>query len=113
MLGRGTPDDPGSDYGLVCAIEADTETQALEWGRRVHSDFQIARTMYTKSPSDGRLFRDGEIEGEVDLAELLREDTHYAVCAVGELPDWIEPWRGCKADGVRPPNQPWKPKVGG
>lgn len=63
--------------------------------------------MLTDWPSDGKLDRVGEIEGEVDIDELLREDKNYPVCSIGELPNWIAPWKTCQADGVRPASQSW------
>ena len=111
-IGRRAPEDPGSDYSLVCAIEADNELEALAWGLKVQCDFDVARTMFTDYPSDGKLDRDGEIEGEVDVNELLRVDPEYAVCSVGQLPNWIHPWKSCQADGVRPASQPWAPRNG-
>ncbi|MBL8808622.1 MAG: hypothetical protein JNM43_00480 [Planctomycetaceae bacterium] len=113
VIGRGTPEDPGSDYCLVCAIEAANESDALAWGLKVHSDFNIARTMFTDCPSNGILYRDGEIDGEVDADELLRSDPTYAICSVGQFPDWIQPWRSCQADGVRPASQAWFPRNDG
>jgi hypothetical protein len=113
VIGCGTPDDPGSDYCFVCAIEAANTSEALAWGRKVHSDFDIARTMFTDCPSNGKLYRDGEIEGEVDVDELLRADPNYAICSVGQFPNWILPWKSCRADGVRPASQPWSPRDNG
>ena len=113
VIGRGTPEDPGSDYGFVCAIEAANESEALAWGLKVHSDFDIARTMFTDCPSNGELHRDGEIKGEVDVDELLRADPKYAICFIGQFPNWIVPWKSCQADGVRPASQPWSPRNNG
>jgi len=110
VIGKGTRDDPGSDYGIVCAIEAPSESEALAWGLKVHSDFDIARTMFTDAPSDGKLYRDGEIKGEVNVEELLQADPQYAICSIGQFPNWIQPWNSCQADGVRPASQPWSPR---
>ena len=101
MLGRGTPDDPGSDYGLFCAIEASTQQETLDWGYHVHGDFARGRTRHTDWCHNGDPIRDGEIDGEADLDELLASNPNYAVCKVGEYPNWIEPWKNCNADGVR------------
>lgn len=113
IIGRGTRDDPGSDYGLVCAIEAGDTSKALAWGLKVHSDIDIARTMFTDCPSNGELYRDGEIQGEVDVDELLQADPKYAICSVGQFPNWIEPWKTCRSDGVRPAAEAWTPKPDG
>ena len=106
VIGGGTPEEPGSDYGFVCAIEAATESEALAWGLEVHSDFDIARTMFTDCPSHGKLYRHGEITGEVDTVELLRADPKIAICSIGQFPNWIQPWKSCEADGVWPASQP-------
>ena len=100
-LGRGTPDDPGSDYGLFVAIDASTSEDALEWGFHIHGDFARARTQYIDWQHDGSPIRDGEIDGDADVAALLAENPKYAICKVGEYPNWLEPWKNCNADGVR------------
>ena len=112
MIGRGTPDDPGSDYGLVCLIEAPDENQARQWALKVHGDFEIARWMFTDSPSEGRLYREGEIERVDDVVEFVKIND-CAICRLGELPNWIEPWRGCEARGTRPATAHWQPPTSG
>ena len=100
-LGRGTPDDPGSDYGLFVVIEAPNADEALEWGYHVHGNFAHARTQHTDWQHDGTPIREGEIEGEAIVEEVISENPSYAICKVDELPSWVEPWKNCNADGVR------------
>ena len=112
-IGSGTREDPGSDYGFFCVINAESETQALEWGLKVHSDFVVCRTMFTDFPGDGELYREGSIEGELDITKLLENDPNHAVCSVGEFPNWIEPWKNCLMEGTRLPSVPWVPPCAG
>ena len=110
-VGSGSPEDPGSDYCLSCVIEADDESQALAWALEVHSDFEVARTMFTETPNDGTLIPEGEIEGEVDIKVLQQTNPNLAVCSIGQLPNWIAPWENCDSKGVRSALEPWTPNV--
>lgn len=100
-LGRGTPDAPGSDYGLFVAIDAETADDALERGYHVHGDFARARTQHTDWQHDGSPIRNGEIDGTANVDELIAENPNYAICKLNEFPNWIEPWKNCDANGVR------------
>ena len=100
-LGRGTPESPGSDYGLFCVIDAESLEEALGWGYEVHGDFARARTEFTDWQHDGTPIRDGEIEQDADIPEQLKANPHLARCSVGEFPNWLHPWKNCDADGVR------------
>jgi len=42
-IGSGTPEDPGTDFGMSVWIEAPDEQAALDWGHVVLADYVRAR----------------------------------------------------------------------
>jgi len=91
-IGRGTPEDPGTDFGMSVWIEAPDEQAALGWGRRVLADYVIARYRHE---DEGAVIEPGAIEGwvEKDEGALKRAEGRYPRCRVGEIPNWQSPWR--------------------
>jgi hypothetical protein len=98
-IGSGTPEDPGTDFGMSVWIDAPDEEAALDWGRRVLADYARARHRHDGSGGD---IGPGEIEGwiERDEVALGRAEGRYPACKVGEIPTWHAPWR---LDNAEPP----------
>jgi hypothetical protein len=81
---------------MYCWIDAESATEALEWGYVLLGDYyrhRFAQTddteMYTGEPVVG-----GEIEtdqGTIDDAV----NWNLPTCCVGEFPEWDRPWRIC------------------
>ena len=87
---KGTPkniENALADPTWRAAIEAPIADDALEWVYHVHGDFKRARTQHTDWQYDGTPIRDGEIEGEAIIEELLANNAHYATCKIGEYPN--------------------------
>lgn len=91
-LGSGTPEDPGSDFGMCVWIEAPDERAALDWGRVLLADYTNARHRHDGS---GAHYKPGDIEGwiEEDEATIRRAEGEYPLSLVGEIPTWDAPWR--------------------
>ena len=103
VLGKNTPENPGSDYGLLCVISAPNPESALEWGYRIHGDYLRARMAQAQNQHDGSTIRLGELADYSDdeIESMLSERPFVAACSVGEFPVWIEPWKSDSANGVR------------
>jgi|GEM_PF-6763701 len=86
-IGRGIPEDPGTDFGMSVWIEAPDEQAPLDWGRLVLADYVRARHQHDGSGLG--------IEGwiEKDEAELERAVGRFPRCRIGEIPAWEGPWR--------------------
>jgi hypothetical protein len=63
VMGAGTPENPGGDFGMHCWIEAPDKETALEWGYVLLGDYFKAR--YAQSADgyrhDGSPIREGHI----------------------------------------------------
>ncbi len=104
-LGRGTPDDPGTDFGMSVWIDAPDEDAAFRWGNRLLEDYRQAR--YRLAPGDEGEEGPGpeepqhrhaarKLEGWIEKDESVLERARgcgYPECWVGEISEWIEPWR--------------------
>jgi hypothetical protein len=94
VIGDGTPQNPGGDFGMHCWIEAPCKEVALEWGFVLLGNYMKAR--YANSADghrhDGSPVREGEI---IDAPEILAQAGSWNIpsCQVGSIPEWREPWR--------------------
>jgi hypothetical protein len=91
-IGSGTPEDPGTDFGMSVWIEAPDEQAALEWGHLVLADYVRARYRHDGSARD---VDSGGIEGWIEKGEtaLKNAEGRFPQCHVGEIPTWQAPWR--------------------
>lgn len=106
MLGRGTPDSPGTDFCLDCIIDAPSGNEAIEWGYHVLGDFVRSRDQYTDTPHDGSPIREGAIVADTNVDKFIRRRSNCAQCSIGKYPVWIEPWKNDSASGCRAASEP-------
>lgn len=101
-IGSGTPEDPGTDFGMSIWIEAPDEQAALDWGHLVLADYIRARYRHDNSATE---IDPGGIEGWIEKGETALKDAEgrFPRCCVGEIPTWQAPWRHHNA---RPPSGP-------
>lgn len=103
-IGEGTPEDPGTDFGMSVWIEAPSEQAALDWGQVLLADYVRARHRFEDPGQDiesasledaGRTIGARRVEGwiEKDETSLERAKGRYPRCRVGEIPTWTAPWR--------------------
>ena len=102
VLGMETPEEPGTDFGMSVWIDAPDEEAAFLWGNHLLEDYRRARFRFVpREESHGpevtehrpvapRL--EGWIEIDESILEMARE-CGYPVSRVGEIPEWIDPWR--------------------
>lgn len=95
VLGNGTPENPGGDFGMYCWIEAPDADAALEWGYVLLGDYYKQRFAQTPEADhyDGAPLREGEIETDQEFLDELVNKYKIPECQVGTIPDWNEPWR--------------------
>ena len=82
---------------MLVWLDASDVEEARRWGKRVLEEFVHARFRYAKPEVDATVY-----EGEIDEDARFVEGTELAkipVCKVGEVPNWPEPWRHCRASG--------------
>jgi len=91
VLGAGTPEDPGTDFHMAVWIEADDETEALEWGHVLLRSYNKSRNQFTGSIATGTA-SDGSITHDERVLEFANTE-QYPKCRVGEIPTWNAPWR--------------------
>jgi hypothetical protein len=91
-MGRGTPEDPGTDFGMSVSIDAPDERAALDWGKLVLADYIRARFRFDSPDED---IDSGQVEGWIvrDKSALDRAKGRYPQCQVGEIPSWHDPWQ--------------------
>jgi hypothetical protein len=100
-VGAGTPEDPGSDFGMSVWIDAANEEEAKQWGRLVLHDYVRARFKHSEDHVVTEGY-DGEIvksPWQLECAALA----NYPVCSVGQMPKWVDPWKGNNAAGSDQP----------
>ncbi|WP_435015807.1 hypothetical protein TA3x_003360 [Tundrisphaera sp. TA3] len=92
FVGSGTPEDPGTDFGMSVWIEAPNEKAALDWGHLVLADYLRARFRHD-DPVAG--IASNGIEGWIEEDEYARKEAagKFPCCRVGEIPTWDAPWR--------------------
>ena len=95
VLGDGTPENPGGDFGMYCWIQAADKTEALSWGHVLLGDYYKHRFSRTDAAEtyDGSPIQRGEIESDLETIERLRQSYSIPECEVGVIPDWDRPWR--------------------
>src|SRR4051812_33820050 len=89
-MGAGTPDDPGSDFGMCVWIDAPTEDEARGWGKRVLEDYVRARYAQSDPDLDPTRFEGDIVHDRCQLEQAEAEG--YPQCEVGQTPEWSEPW---------------------
>ncbi len=79
---------------MSCWIDAPDKVAALAWGYVLLGDYYQAR--FAQSPArdryTGEPVRDGSLVEPGDALYDMFEGTEHE-CAVGEIPEWHEPWR--------------------
>jgi hypothetical protein len=106
VLGMGTPENPGGDFGMYCWIHAPSARAALEWGHVLLGDYYKCRFARTHQASyyDGAPIQRGEIETDAEFIAELSSEYHIPECDIGHVPQWNAPWRlsnlDAKSDGV-------------
>ena len=104
VLGDGTKENPGGDFGMSCWIQADDESAALEWGYVLLGDYYKHRFAYSAPGTyDGKPMRDGWIESDPEQLEDYSSNYIIPECVVGEIPEWVEPWRNGNTERVEKP----------
>jgi hypothetical protein len=78
-------------------VEADDESAAWLWGRRILREFVRERFRYCGDEIDPSAF-DGDIETDPEILEAS-EGVGIPVCKTGEIPNWPEPWKNDHASG--------------
>jgi hypothetical protein len=100
VIGAGTPEDPGGDFGMSVWIDAANALEASAWGKRVLEDYVRARYRYSDPDIDPAQF-EGEIITDIESINYAT-DRGYPVCKVGQIPLWSEPWRHDNAPRRKP-----------
>ncbi|HET6246776.1 MAG TPA: hypothetical protein VFE47_03680 [Tepidisphaeraceae bacterium] len=102
-VGAGTPDDPGSDFGMSVWIDAANEDEAKTWGKAVLHDYVRARFRYSNENVNTERY-EGEIVSHPGWLQSSAE-CGYPVCRVGEMPTWFDPWKSDNAPADRKPTR--------
>jgi hypothetical protein len=93
IIGDGTPENPGGDFGMSVWIDADDMIQARNWGKRVLEEF--VRERFRQSDPD---LDPSRYEGDI-VEDAVYEVGRTPLCKVGEIPSWPEPWKHDRASG--------------
>lgn len=91
-IGAGTPEDPGTDFGMSVWIDAPDEDAARCWGKVVLDDYVHARFQHSEDAGIDAAWGEGWIEKD-DQTLKRAEGFDYPLCQVGQIPAWAEPWK--------------------